>query len=346
MRYLLTVIVGLLTLGIFYSCQKELSTEVGLPAKGNLLDAAGDCAPKTVRGSYVAATALTDSNFIEVTVNVTSPGSYTIFTDTLNGYAFKATGTFASTGANVVRLKATGKPAVDGTDDFTVFFDVSACLVSVTVLPAGSGGGPAIFSLAGSPGACASFIPSGNYIKDSTLDSRHFVTVNVNVTTVGSYSISTNTVNGYSFSSSGTFGATGVQPVVLNGAGKPLATGTNLFTATAGGSTCSFSIPVTTASSAGCNPVVQGTYTAGTPTTAANKVTLSHTYATAGPHTVTTGAAINGYAFGPTVHTATVGANTVTLTATGTPTTAGSNTFTVDFGDGSNCTFTVTVVSV
>jgi len=235
MRYLLIGLLGSLTLGIVYSCQKETSIEYGTAAKGSLQSSAGDCLPKTVAGTYAPGRALNDSNYIEVTVNVTTTGPYTIFTDTVNGYAFKATGTFSGTGTNTVRLKGGGTPVTAGTDDFTVFFDSSFCDISIPV--------------------------------------------------------------------SGSSGGTG----------------------------CGTS-------------VVQGIYTAGTVLVAANTVVFTHTYATAGNYSVSTNT-VNGYSFGPTSYTATAGSNTVTLTATGTPTAAGTNNFNIDFGDGQTCSFTVTVGS-
>ncbi len=342
MRHLLTGLFALLTLGAFYSCQKELSIEYGSAAKGSLQSSAGDCLPKTVNGGYVAAKALNDTNYIDVTVTVTSAGPYTIYTDTLNGYAFKATGTFTAAGQFSVRLKGNGAPVTAGNDAFTVYFDSSYCDVNVTVLPAGSTGGAAVYSLANTSGACNPFIPSGNFIKDTTLTAANYVTVTVNVTTVGTYSINTTSVNGYFFSGTGTFGATGSQTIKLFGNGKPVAAGTDAFTATGGTSTCNFNITVTATAPTNCNPAVQGTFTAGTANTAANKVTLTHTYATAGSVTVNTNT-VNGYSFGPSTFSATAGSNTITLTATGTPAAAGTDNFTVNFGDGQTCNFSVTV---
>lgn len=346
MRYLLTGFVGLLALGLFYSCQKELSVEYGSAARGSLQSSAGDCLPKTVGGAYTEAKGLNDSNFIDVNVNVSSPGPYKIATDTLNGYAFVATGTFSNTGPSTVRLKGSGTPAGAGTDLFTVYFDSSFCNVEITVLPAGSSGGPAVYTL-GTGGACTPtpFTPSGNYVKDTVLNATNFVTVNVNVTAVGTYSINTTTVNGYFFSATGTFSATGPQTVKLNGSGKPAAAGTDAFTVTGGASTCTFNITVTATAPASCNPNVQGTYTAGTATAATNKVTLTHTYAAAGSFTVSTNT-VNGYSFGPSTIAAMAGANTITLNATGTPTAAGTDNFTVTFGDGQTCSFTVTVAGI
>ena len=72
---------------LLITCQKEVSHETGgIPSEGSLLDdGSGDCLPKTVNGSYVAGTALSaTANTIQVAVNVTKTGSYTILSDTVN----------------------------------------------------------------------------------------------------------------------------------------------------------------------------------------------------------------------------------------------------------------------
>lgn len=126
---------------LIVSCKKETSFEVGKPSQGSLQDSLGDCLPKTVVGTYIATKALNDSNFIDVTVNVTQTGHYTVYTDTVNGYSFKATGTFTALGLNTVRMKGAGTPGAEGTDDFIIFYDSTFCDVSVIVLPSGSTGG-------------------------------------------------------------------------------------------------------------------------------------------------------------------------------------------------------------
>lgn len=128
---------------LIISCQKEKSFELGQISKGSLQDSLGDCLTKTVTGTYIAAKALNDSNFIDVDVNVSQTGRYTIYTDTVNGYYFRGTGSFSKTGLNTVRLKGAGTPGVVGTDDFYIFFDSTFCDVSVTVQsgPGGGGGG-------------------------------------------------------------------------------------------------------------------------------------------------------------------------------------------------------------
>jgi hypothetical protein len=139
-RILATALVFLVFLS---SCQKEVSSESGTPSSGSLQNSAGECSPKTVGGNFVANKVLNDSNYIEVTVNVAVPGSYTIMTDTVNGYYFRGQGSFANAGNSTVKLKGSGKPLVAGTDNFLVMYDSSFCDVSVTVLPAGTTPPPA-----------------------------------------------------------------------------------------------------------------------------------------------------------------------------------------------------------
>lgn len=137
-RYL--TIIPVFFLLLIVSCQKEKSFEQGKLSNGSLQDSLGDCLSKKVSGTYTAARALTDSNFIDVDVNVTQTGRYTIYTDTLNGYYFRATGTFNKAGLNQVRLKGSGTPGVAGTDDFFIFYDSTFCDVSIVVSDSSSGG--------------------------------------------------------------------------------------------------------------------------------------------------------------------------------------------------------------
>ena len=138
-RHLITLVAIL----FLYSCQKEFSLEKGPLSKGSLQNNLGECLPKGANGSYVAGGALTDSNFLEVSLDITQAGAYTIHTDTVNGYSFKVQGSFTDTGTKAVRLKAAGKPLAAGEDVFTVFFDSSSCVVRITVLPGGTTPSPA-----------------------------------------------------------------------------------------------------------------------------------------------------------------------------------------------------------
>src|SRR6185436_14857736 len=122
-----------------------------------------------------------------------------------------------------------GTPAAAGTVTFPVVAGSSTCSKDLVV---GSGSSAAVYTLTGAPGACGSFTPQGTYTQNTALTSANTVTVQVNVTTLGTYSLSTNTVSGISFSASGTFSTLGVQTVIMAGTGTPTASGSLAFTVT------------------------------------------------------------------------------------------------------------------
>ncbi|HZI53782.1 MAG TPA: hypothetical protein VFD56_08775 [Chitinophagaceae bacterium] len=236
------------TLIFIVACQKEKSFESGTAPSAGLLqtDASGDCLPKTVGGVFEEGKVLVaDSNFIDVQVNVTKAGSYTIYTDTVNGFYFRATGTFSSTGTKTVKLNGNGTPVNDGISNFTVTYTTSQCVVPVNVLPAGSGSIAADFTLAGAPDICMNFVLAGTYTVNTAMTPANTVTINVNVTTIGTYSISTPVSNGISFSGSGNLPNLGAQTIVLTAAGTPVAAGATNFQVAAGPSVCSFTVDVT-----------------------------------------------------------------------------------------------------
>ncbi|MBO9681808.1 MAG: hypothetical protein J7502_03895 [Flavisolibacter sp.] len=243
-RYLSFASVFLLLLMV--SCQKEKSFEQGKASRGSLQGSFGDCLTKTINGTYTATKSLADTNYMEVEVDVTETGGYTIYTDTVNGYFFRATGTFSSVGSNTVRLKGFGTPGAAGNNDFIVFFDTTFCNVSVTVLPnTGSSGGTAVYSLQqGTGGSCMNATSAGTYKQGVVLTSSNKITIDVNVTTAGTWNITTPAVAGFTFSGSGTFTTTGSQTITLTGSGTPNASGAKMFNVSTGASSCNFSITV------------------------------------------------------------------------------------------------------
>lgn len=105
----------------------------------------------------------------------------------------------------------------------------------------------AIYSI-GTGGSCSNTIVNGLYYAENGLSSSHYISLDVNVTTPGSWIILTDTVNGYSFSGSGTFTSSGSHQVTLAGTGTPILAQTDNFTATANnsGGTCSFDVVINT----------------------------------------------------------------------------------------------------
>ena len=342
-----------LVVGVFIGCAKELSFEGNnSPAEGTLQeDVSGDCLPKTVNGTYVAATPLVSTtNTISVQVNVTRTGSYVVNTDTVNGYYFRASGNFTTLGLTTVTLRGTGTPFVEGTNNFRVSFGGTVCDIQVTVLPAGSGG-PAVFTLGGAGGACTPSTVNGTYgLGIALVPTANTVQISVNVTTVGTYNISA-TGGGMTFAAAGTFTATGVQNVTLAGTGTPTVAGANNIPITVGTSTCNISITVTAAGAgtlggAGgtCTPsTVNGTYTAGVVLAGTNTISVQVNVTTIGAYSITTNT-VNGISFSATGSFIATGPQTITLNGTGTPTAGGTFVYTITFLT-SSCTCSVLVVT-
>ena len=104
---------------------------------------------------------------------------------------------------------------------------------------------PATYTI-GTGGSCANTTVNGIYMEGLALNPTNTVTLEATVSNKGAWNISTNTVNGYSFSGSGYFSTTGTVQVTLYGSGTPATAQTDNFTVTAneGGSTCTFDVTV------------------------------------------------------------------------------------------------------
>ncbi|MCC7401725.1 MAG: hypothetical protein IT214_09590 [Chitinophagaceae bacterium] len=347
MRQFLSYLLVISTFILVHSCQKEVSLEIEhTPSQGSLQnDANGNCLPKKLNGAFIAGVALVpDSNTLQVTVNVTKTGSYSISSDTINGYYFKSTGIFSTTGVVQVTLKGNGNPLTNGVNNFTISYGSSSCIFPVSVLPAGSG--PSIFTLAGSPGNCTGAVVNGVYVTGVALSFNNTVTITVNVTKIGSYNITTS-FQGMTFSGSGVFSTTGAQTVTLNGSGTPVTAGVNTIPITAGSTSCSFQVNVTSpaAGTISCgSAVLSGLYVVNTTLTPGDSVILQVNVTTAGAYNISTNT-VNGFGFSGSGQFATTGTQNVTLTGTGTPNSIGNATFTVTFG-GSNCNFPVNVKDI
>lgn len=200
-----------------------------------------NCASAVVNGTYTQNAALTASNTVDVTVNVTTVGAYTL-TATGGGMTFTKSGTFATTGNQTITLAGSGTPTTSGANVVTFAAPNASCNFTVTVSPAG--GGAAVGTLAGAPNACSPITVNGFYVESTATGSSNTVGVTVNVTTAGTYNITTNTVSGLSFSSSGSLTVGNNQVINLNASGTPTASGNLTFTVTFGSSSCTFTVPV------------------------------------------------------------------------------------------------------
>jgi hypothetical protein len=238
-KYLLAVFTGLF---LFVACEKEFSLESGFAGKvavGTLLDTANNCKDIIVNGAYFTDSTVLDSNYVIVQVNIDSGGSYNIFTDTQNGFSFQDSGIVAA-GLHNIKLKARGRPVAAKQTLFQVAFGTSFCSFTVTVV----NNNPATYTLVSGSGTCSNATPAGTYTTGTALNASNTVSLAVNVTAIGSYSVKTGAVNGMSFSGTGSFTSVGLQTITLQGSGTPTVAGANAFPVTAGSSNCTFTITV------------------------------------------------------------------------------------------------------
>ena len=218
-----------------------ISANTSTVAVYTLGGAGSTCTGTSLTGTYMQGLPLTSSNTASVNVTVTSPGTYTLSTTTINGVSFSASGLLSVSNTGVT-LTGTGTPTTSGTFNYPVSGGGSTCTFSVTFDPLAS---PAAYSLGGSPNGCTGASLTGTYDAGIAINSANTAVVNVNVSAIGSYSLTTTSVNGISFSASGLFTTIGNQPVTLYATGTPVSSGSYNYPVTGGGSTCTISVPVT-----------------------------------------------------------------------------------------------------
>jgi hypothetical protein len=307
---------------IFTSCQKEFSAETG-SAQGTLLkDAGGDCTGFFVGGAYKKDTVLTTANYVDVQIDISQAGVYIITTDTVNGYSFRGAGSTALLGLNTIRLIAQGKPLAIGTDVFTVKFGGTGCQFNVNVTLGTGGGGTstAKFTFPNTAGACAGATQTPNFFATiPTTPATHNITLKVDVTTAGTYNLTTTSANGLIFSGSGTLAIGTNQPIILTAVpgSAPTAAGTTTYTfstTTPVASSCAFDLtvqaaptPATFTINCATAATQTGTFQAGTALTLASKITISVTPTTTGSYSITTNT-LNGVSY--------IGAGIFTTTTT------------------------------
>lgn len=119
----------------FIACEKETSIENKIPpvniADGTLLDSAGNCKEILSFGTYKENIDLDNSNFIKATVNFTAMGNYTIYSDTVNGFWFVASGYAFTTGTKTINVAGYGKPLLPINANFTLHLNTKKCSFTV-----------------------------------------------------------------------------------------------------------------------------------------------------------------------------------------------------------------------
>jgi hypothetical protein len=284
---------------------------------------------------------------------VTTAGSYSITTDLANGVRFAASGTLTTTGPQTITLIASGTPTPTGTYTYTINTTPSASFTGTTIHA--STNGTAIVTAYTISGTHV-----GRLVKDRSVSNSGVVLrVNATVSKAGTYSITTNTFKGITFSGSGTFTTTGSRFIPLYASGKPTdehpsGSSWNLTTSIkVSGGFFRRIFPKTDHASSNGTAVLSdfnigtlsGTMTASVPVSDVTQTfTVTATPPTDRTYILTTNT-VNGVTFssGPVnTKTITAGSNIpISLKAYGTPIAAGTFTYTIDGNSG--LTFSVTV---
>jgi hypothetical protein len=109
----------------------------------------------------------------------------------------------------------------------------------------GNTNGTAGYSLIRSSISCSDVSVEGTYNKSTGLTPANKVSIKVNVSAIGTWLLTTPTVNGMKFSGTGGFATTGVQSIVLTGSGIPETASNTAFPIVGTTTTCTFYILVT-----------------------------------------------------------------------------------------------------
>jgi hypothetical protein len=238
-------IASVLCTTLLFNCTKNDDVDENALSSGNLVtDSLGGCKQIVIHGTYQKDTALTADNYLDVSVNVKTAGTYTIETNTVNGMSFKGTGRLGYGGGNTVRLYGSGKPLLEGLFPFKVTYGGSLCIANISI--GNGGGGTAIYSMGGAPNSCSGFNISGNWAAGQIIQvGVNYAVMNVNVTAIGLYQIDLPVVNGVIFSTGLTpkrFNTLGVQSVILYANGTPLASGSFNYRVNSTSTNCTFTI--------------------------------------------------------------------------------------------------------
>jgi len=104
---------------------------------------------------------------------------------------------------------------------------IVSCKKDTVTAPPNPTGTAAVFSFTDGSGNCYTPIVQGTYTVGTALNSSNIAIIQVFVTKTGTYAILNPTINGYRFTATGTFTSTGLQTVIMQGNGTPVAAATD-----------------------------------------------------------------------------------------------------------------------
>jgi uncharacterized protein (TIGR02145 family) len=263
-----------------------------------------------------------------INATVSTPGTYNIFTAPVNGVSFRGSGTISATGPIV--LTASGTPLV-GTfppASSTYVTNTSPSSSFTRTIEGWTTNGTAVVN------SYTRINPTQTVLFENPI-STLTETLSADVTTPGSYNLTTTTNNGVKFTASGTFTQTGIQNIVFNATGTALTTGTFTFTSN---TTPVATFPITFSSRTTNGTLLRTTYHGGSlsgtlfagvsaPSTTSANLDITYT-SNGGDYNISTNT-VNGITFSGTenIISAAGGRKIISLYASGTPIFKGLYTF-------------------
>ena len=224
----------------FWVCTSGINRTTG--GTSEVSSIGNPCASSTING-IITHGVNTNGVTMTLNVNVTQLGTWNIIAGPINGVTFSGSGTFSSLGCQSLTLTASGIPTASGSVSWTTNTMPSASISgTINTLQVSSGGSSTVSSWSSTigcaVGAGINNSPAGvrqagveeTMVQGLPVSSSATISLIANVTTVGTYNVSTNTVNGVSFSANGTFTATGNQTVTLTPSGTPMLAGNYMWT--------------------------------------------------------------------------------------------------------------------
>ncbi|MFY8165296.1 MAG: fibrobacter succinogenes major paralogous domain-containing protein, partial [Sediminibacterium sp.] len=200
------------------------------------------CGVNVINGQMNVGTPVNNVR-MTMNINVTQLGSWNITAGPVNGVTFTGSGTFTALGCQTINLNGSGTPTTSGVTTWTTNTTPSGSASVNVIVPNISSGGTAVVSswtsdVGCSIGAGTNNSPAGvrrggvnqTLVQGVSAPSTATITLEANITTAGSFDISTNTVNGVTFSASGLFISTGNQTVTLTPSGTPIMAGNFIWT--------------------------------------------------------------------------------------------------------------------
>lgn len=87
-----------------------------------------------MEGTYIVGIPLEPTNRLVFTINVTTPGTYSISISSGNGYGFNASGSFIARGEQLLIIPGSGTPANSAINNLSLTSQGSSCAFSITIL--------------------------------------------------------------------------------------------------------------------------------------------------------------------------------------------------------------------